>query len=165
MVGEEIVIQTIINNYGPVVRLLEMLPPNSIWQYYIVISKITKKAMNPETYDKLIIRHQGEVNQHGHIVLTNAGVGFYETQMNFAKSTTQSMLILIRKFLYGQGKILAIEPTSDTEILEKYIMIVNNNNYSHASKKIAELMTYMYGENSHFQQCYQASNNSVRTWK
>ena len=42
--------------------------------------------------------------------------------------------------------MLAIKPRSDTEYLGKYILIVNNNNYSHASKKIEELMTYLYGE-------------------
>ena len=43
MVGEGIVIQTTNNNYRPVVRLLEMILPNTISQYYIVGSKIMKK--------------------------------------------------------------------------------------------------------------------------
>ena len=105
-----------------------------------------KKAMNPETYDKLILQHQGEVNKQGHIVLMNVGVGFYEMQVNLAKNTANSMLISIRKFLHGQEFILSIEPSSGTEDLGKYMMIVNNNNYSHASKKIEELLTYLYRE-------------------
>ena len=36
VVGEEIVIQTTNNNCGPVVRLLEMMPLNAIFQYYLV---------------------------------------------------------------------------------------------------------------------------------
>ena len=56
------------------------------------------------------------------------------------------MSISIRKFLYGQGKVLVIEPTSDTEDLGKYIMIVNNTNYFHTSKKIEELLAYLYKE-------------------
>ena len=133
---EGIAILTTNNNYGPVVRLLKMLPQNSILQYYVVRSKMMKKAMNPESYDKLILRHQGEVNKQGYIVPMNVGVDFYEIQVNFVKNTPNSMTLSIRKFLYGQGKCLAIEPTSDTKDLGKYIMIVNNNNYSHTSKKL-----------------------------
>ena len=71
MIEEGISIQTTNNNYGLVVRLLEMLSPNLISQYYVVRSKLMKKAMNPESCDKLILRHQGEVNKQGHIALMN----------------------------------------------------------------------------------------------
>ena len=47
-IGEGIAIQTTNNNYGLLVRLFEMLPPNSISQYYVVRSKLVKKAMNSE---------------------------------------------------------------------------------------------------------------------
>ena len=76
-----------------------------------------KKAMNPESYDILILQHQGELNKQGHIVLMNVGVDLIETQVNFAKHTPNSVSISIRKFLHGQGKNLLIEPTSDTEDL------------------------------------------------
>ena len=92
-----------------------MIPPNAISQYYIVRSKIMKKALNPKTYDKLILRDQGEVNKQGNIVLMNIGVGFYETQLNFTKNTMNSKSISIRKFLYGHGNFLVIKLTSDTE--------------------------------------------------
>ena len=58
-----------------------------------------KKALNPETYDNLILRHQGGVNKQGYIVLMNIGVGFYEMQVNFAKNIINLKSILIRKFL------------------------------------------------------------------
>ena len=87
VIGEGISIQTTNNNYGLVVRLFEMLPPNSISQFYIVRSKMMKKAMNPNSYNKLILRHQEEVNKQGNIVLMNVGVDLFETQVNFAKHT------------------------------------------------------------------------------
>ena len=59
----------------------------------VVQSKIMKKAMNPETYDKLILKHHGEVNKHRHIVLMNMVLGFYETQVNFVKNITNLMSI------------------------------------------------------------------------
>ena len=143
-IGEGISIQTTNNNYGLIVRLLEMLPPNLISQYYIVRPKMMKKAMNPDLYDKLILRHQDKVNKQGHIVLKNIGVDLLETQVNFAKHTPNSSVpISIRKFLYGPRKVLAIEPTSDLEDLGKYILIVSNKNYSHKSKKLEELLAYL----------------------
>ena len=73
----------------------------------------------------------------------NIEADLFETQVNFAKYTPNSMLISIRKFLYGPGKVLAIEPTSDMEDTERYILIVSNNDYSHTSKKLEELLAYL----------------------
>ena len=123
-----------------------MTPPNSILDYYIVRSKMMNKALDPETYDKLILQNQGDVNNQGHIVLMNIGVVFYETYVNFAKNTKNSKSILIRQFLYGLCKVLAIEPTSDTEDLGKWILIVHNDNYSDATNKLDKLIAYLYKE-------------------
>ena len=92
------------------------------------------------------------MNKEGHIVLMNTGMGFYETQVNFTKNTKNSKSIMIRKFLYGHFKVLAIEPTSNTKDLGKWVLIVNNNNYSHATSKLDELIAYLSNENSYFQQ-------------
>ena len=48
-IGEGISIQTTNNNFGLVVQLLKMIPPNSTSQYYIVRSKMMRKAMNPDS--------------------------------------------------------------------------------------------------------------------
>ena len=116
-IEEGISILTTNNNYGIIMRLIGMLPPNSISHYYQVISKMIKKAMNPYLYDELILRHQDEVNKQRHIVLMNIGVDLFETQVNFTKHIPTSMSTSIRKFLYGPEKVLAIEQTVDTEDL------------------------------------------------
>ena len=76
MIGEGISIQTTNNTYGLVVRLPEILPPNSFSQYYIIRSNMMKKVMNPDSYDELILQHQEEVNKQGLIVLMNVSVFF-----------------------------------------------------------------------------------------
>ena len=53
--GEGILIQTTKSNYGIVMRLIEMLPLDSISHYYIVRSNMMKKVTNPDLYDKLIL--------------------------------------------------------------------------------------------------------------
>ena len=68
---------------------------------------------------------------------------FFEIQVNFAKHIPNSVPTSIRKFLYGPGKVLAIEPTSDTEDLGTYILIVSNKDYSHTFKKLGELLAYL----------------------
>ena len=142
-IGEGISIQTISNNYGIIMQLIGMLSPNLISNYYTVKSKIIKKAMNPDLYETLILRHQDEVNKQGHIVLMNIGADLFETQVNFAKHTPNSVPISIRKSLYGQGKALAIEQTSDTEDLGNYMLLVSNKDYSHTFKKLGELLAYL----------------------
>ena len=62
VIGEGIVVQTTNNNYRPVLKLLKMIPTKEISNCYIVRSKQMKKALDPETYNKLILRSQGEVN-------------------------------------------------------------------------------------------------------
>ena len=108
-IGEGISILKTNNNYGIIMRLIGMLPPNLISHYYQVISKMIRKAMNPDFYGKLILRHQDEVNKQGYIVLMNIGADLFETQMNFTKHIPTSVSISIKKFLYGPGKVLAIE--------------------------------------------------------
>ena len=117
-------------------RLIEILLPDLISHYYIVRSKMMKKAMNPDFYNRLILQHQDEVNRQGLIVLMNIGADLFETQVNFAKHTPNSVLISIRKFLYEPEKVLAIEKTSDMEDLGKYMLIVCNKDYSHTFKTL-----------------------------
>ena len=58
-------------------RLIGTFPPNSISHFYQVISKKIEKAMNPDLYNTLILRHQDEVNKQEHIVLMDIGVEFF----------------------------------------------------------------------------------------
>ena len=82
-IGEGIQMLTTNNNYGIVMRLIGMLPPNLISHYYQIRSKMIKRQMKPDLYDKLILRHQDEVNKQGQIVLTNIDADLFETQVNF----------------------------------------------------------------------------------
>ena len=75
--------------------------------------------MNPDLYDKLILRHQDEVNKQGHIVLINFGVDLFETRVNFAQNIPNSVPTTVRKFFHGPEKVLTIEQTIDTEDLIK----------------------------------------------
>ena len=75
--------------------------------------------MKQDLYDKLILRNQDEVKNQGYIVLTNIDVDLFETQVNFVKNLSNSVLITVRKFLHGPGDVLAIEQTIDTEDLRK----------------------------------------------
>ena len=112
--------------------------------------------MNPDLYDKLILQHQDEVNKQGNIVLMNIEADPFETQVYFNKHIPTSVSTSIRKFLYGPGKVLAIKQKVDTEDLGKYIVIVNNKDHPHATKKIGELLTYLYKKKIHSQQWNQA---------
>ena len=62
-VGEGIQTLTTNNTYGYVMQLIGMLPLNSIPPYYQIISKIIKREMNQEFYDRIIYEHQEAVNQ------------------------------------------------------------------------------------------------------
>ena len=146
MIRKGIVIQTTNNNYGPVLKLLKMIPVKAISNYYVVRSKEMKRALDPEMYDKLILRSQGKVNNQRQIVHMNIGVGFYETHVNIAMNIKNSKAILLQQFLYGYCKVLAIEPTSDSKDLGKWILIVHNDNYSHAISKLDKLTTFLYKE-------------------
>ena len=61
-----------------------MIPANAISKYYIVQSKGKKKALDSETYDKLMTRNQRWMYNQQYIVMMNVGVGFFETLVNFA---------------------------------------------------------------------------------
>ena len=125
---------------------------SKILHYYVVRTKFLKKALAKGAYDKLILRHQEAVNRQRNINLMYIGDKFFETEVNLTPSIATSKSISIRKFLFGIGRISAIEPTSDTKDFGKYILIVNNSNYPHAIKKIEELLKHLYGKNTHFQQ-------------
>ena len=76
----------------------------------------------------------------------NIGVDFYETHINIAMNIKNSKAILIQQFLYGLCKVLAIEPTSNSKDLGKWILIVHNDNYFHAISKLDKLTAYLYKE-------------------
>ena len=78
--------------------------------------------------------------------MMNIKVGFYETHVNFAMKIKTSKSISIRQFLYGLCKVLSIEPTSKSKDLGKWILIVHNNNYSHAISKLDTLTAHLYKE-------------------
>ena len=61
--------------------------------------------MNLDSYDKLILQHQEEVNKQGYIMLINVGEDLFETQVNFAKHPPNSVSISIRKFHHGRKKV------------------------------------------------------------
>ena len=123
-------------------RLIGMLQPNAISNYYQIRSKRLKKQTNLYFYDKLILRHQDEVNKKEHIVLMNIGTDLFETQVNFDKHIPNSVSTTVGKFLNGSVKVLAIEQTMDTEDLGKYILLVTNKNHPDIIKRINNDIKY-----------------------
>ena len=103
-IEEGISILTTNNNYGITMQPIGMLPPNSISHYYQVISKMIKKAMHPDLYNKLILQHQDKMNKQGHIVLINIRADHFETQVNFIKHILTSVSTTIRIFFLWTGK-------------------------------------------------------------
>ena len=97
-VGEGIQMLTTNNNYGIVMQLIGILPPNSISSYYQLRSKMIKKEMKPELYDKMIHLHQDEVNKQGYIELTNANIDLFHTRLNFLSDNPTSVPITVKKF-------------------------------------------------------------------
>ena len=142
-VGEGIQMLTTKNNYGFVMQLIIMLPPNSISPYYQIISKMIKRDMNQELYDRMIYVHQEAVNQQGYIELTNADVDLFDTQLNLFPDNLTSVPITVKKFLQGPEKVLAIEQTIDIEGSGKYLLIISNKDHSHSVKKIRELLVQL----------------------
>jgi len=57
-----------------------------------------------------------------------------------------SQSITISKFLTTIGQAVAIETTSDTEELGKYILIVNNKDHDHTKSKVDDILKYVYEE-------------------
>ena len=143
--GEGISIFTTSNNYGCVLYLLGMLCENSISTYYQIILKTIKRDMNQVLYDKLIHLHQDKVNKQRYIEISNVNPNLFDTQVNFLKHH-QSIPITVTKFLQGQGKVLAIEPTIDTEESGTYRLITNNKDHDITIKKLRELQTYLMKE-------------------
>ena len=76
----------------------------------------------------------------------------FETRFNFTKHISTSVSTSIRKFLYAAGKVVPIKQTIDTKDLWKYIVIVNNKDHFHATKKVRELLAYLYKKKIHSQQ-------------
>ena len=103
-VGEGIQILTTTNNYGYLMRLIEMLQSNSISPYYQIISKMVKREMNSELYDGLIYVHQEVVNQQGYIELTNVDVNLFDTQLNFLLNNPTSVPLTVKNFSRDQEK-------------------------------------------------------------
>ena len=95
MIREGIVIQMSNNNYKPALKLLRMIPATAVSTYYSVISKEMEQPLDFETYDKLITRNQGVLNEQRHIVLMNIGAGFFETPVNVAMKIPDSNAIPI----------------------------------------------------------------------
>ena len=85
---------------------------------------MAKREMNSELYDRLTYVHQEAVNQQGYIELTNADVDLFYTQLHFLPDNPTSVPIIVKKFLQGPGKVLAIEPTIDTEGSGTYRWII-----------------------------------------
>ena len=110
--------------------------------------------MNLDLYDKLILRQQDEVNKQRHIVLMNIRPDLFETHVNYTKHTPNSVRINQGISLWTR-KFLAIEPTSDREVLGQNMLIVSNKDYPHTSKKLVKLLAYLTRKKIHSQQWYQ----------
>ena len=76
------------------------------------------------------------MNQQGYIELTNIDIDLYDTLVNFHPKHPQSVSLTVEKFLQGPGKVLAIEPTIDTEESGMYQLITNNKDHEIAIKKL-----------------------------
>ena len=107
--------------------------------HYQIISSMIKREMNSELYDGLIYVHKEAVNQQGYIKLTNADVNLFDTQVNFYPNNPKPVSLTVKQFLQGPEKVLAIEPTIDTEGSGMYRLIINNKDHDLAIKKIGEL--------------------------
>ena len=134
------------NNFGCVLQLLGMLQPTSISPNYQTISEIIKREIKPELYDRLVYVHQEAVNHQGYIELTNVDVDLFDTLVNFHPKNPQPVPLTVKKFLQRPGKVLAIEPTIDTEESGTYQLITNNNGHDIAIKKLGELQIYLMKE-------------------
>ena len=144
-VVEATVIRTTNNDFGPVLRLLGMISYN-ISPHYVIRPKSLEKALENGGWDKLIRRYQVAVNKQRNIDIMNTDDKFFDTEVNFQLMVKNLKSITIKKFPTTIGRILAIKPTSDTKDLGKFILIVNNKDYAHATTKIDELLKHVYVE-------------------
>ena len=141
-VTEAIAIRTTNNNYGQVLRLLSLIP-EKIGSQYLIRSKNLKKMLNKGGYDKLLRRQTEIVNNQGIMVLMNVDSEFFDIELNFTPLIEGSKTITISKFLTTTGRVVAIETTSDTEELGKFILIVNNKDYDFTKSKVDDVLKYV----------------------
>jgi len=86
------------------------------------------------------------VNNQRIMVLMNIDSKFFDIKINFQPMVEDSQSITISKFPTTIGRAVAIETTSDTEELGKYILIVNNKDYDHTKSKVDDVLKYVYEE-------------------
>ena len=120
--------------------------PNKIGTHYAIRPKSLEKKLDNGGWDKLLRRHQGNVNNHRIMDLRNIDSKLFATKVNFQPMRENSQSLTIGKFRATIGRILAIEPTSDSEDLGKYIFIVNNKDYEYAKMKFDDVLKYVYEE-------------------
>ena len=77
------------------------------------------------------------------MVLMNVDSEFFDIELNFTPLIEGSKTITISKFLTITGRVVAIETTSDTEELGKFILIVNNKDYDFTKTKVDAVLTYV----------------------
>ena len=95
-----------------------------------------------------MIRRQTEsVNNQGIMVLMNVDSEFFDIELNFHPLIKGSQTITISNFLTKIGRVVAIEKTSDTEELGKFILIVHKKDYDFTRSKVDAVLKYV--ENYH----------------
>ena len=77
------------------------------------------------------------------MVLRNVDSEFFNIELNFTPLTEGSKTITICKFFTTIGQVVAIETTSDTEELGKFILIVNNKDYDFTKSKVDDVLKYV----------------------
>lgn len=117
-----------------------MLPEQAISNYYILRSKLLKKALDLDTYFKLFARNSKEIADQVPIVLMNLGDGFFETEVNLAMKVPNSTAVTITKFLHLLCKILEIERTNASQQQGKWILLVHKANHAHAVDELKKLL-------------------------
>ena len=86
----------------------------------------------------------------------NVRDGFYELLVNVAYKVPNLKAIPIKQFIHGHCKVLEIELTKNSQDLEKWILLVNNDNYSHAKNKLEKLIDCLL-KNKHSLQTMKSS--------
>ena len=101
--------------------------------------------MDKVLYDGFIHLHQDELNKQRYIEIQNVNPDLFDTQVNFLNHP-QSVPIIVKKILQGQGEVLAIEPTIDSEESGTYLLITNNKDHDITIKKLRVLRMYLMKE-------------------
>ena len=83
------------------------------------------------------------MNNQRIMVLMNVDSKFFDIELNFTPLTEGSKAITISKFLTTTGRVTAVEMTSDTKELGKFILIVNNKDYAFTKTKVDAVLTYV----------------------